>query len=357
MNLRVTHAPQAQEAALPDWPQGGLERVETCPVCASTARSLLHDDLRDRIFFAAPGTWSMWRCADCESAYLDPRPSRETIGLAYRDYYTHKPAGGQEPGSIFQRIKAGMRDAYLHRRFGAGLREGGLAAAIGRLMLPLIRIEADLVFRYLPRAHAGEKRKILDIGCGNGEWLAKIRPVGWQLCGAEPDPAAAEAAQQLGMEVRQGSSEAWLDQAGSFDFVALSHVIEHLHDPGETLRTIHQLLKPGGTLFIDTPNVDAAGHRRYGAHWRGLEPPRHLALFNRRSLLRAVSEAGFESARYRTRIQPAKFLDQQSERIAQGLDPYGAQGLVKTPSIWRRLRAQLARRNAEFLTVTCRKPL
>src|SRR3954451_11454477 len=72
-----------------DWPAGGLEAQSTCPACGSHDREPLHSDLRDRVFGAAPGDWSLVRCLACGSAYLDPRPTRDTIGIAYSSYFTH----------------------------------------------------------------------------------------------------------------------------------------------------------------------------------------------------------------------------------------------------------------------------
>jgi hypothetical protein len=63
------------------------------------------------------------------------------------------------------------------------------------------------------------------------------------------------------------------------------------------LRACHRLLREGGRLWIETPNLDSLGHSIYGENWRGLEPPRHLVLFNRSLLGRALSEIGFRDIR------------------------------------------------------------
>ena len=63
--------------------------------------------------------------------------------------------------------------------------------------------------------------------------------------------------------------------------MTLNHVVEHLHDPAGVLRRIAAILRPGGTLWIATPNLHALGHRRYGPDWLALDPPRHLVLFHR----------------------------------------------------------------------------
>src|ERR1700688_1700355 len=78
-----------KKAAPDEWPRSGLESVKECPVCGSTRRRVLYGGLRDNVFFCAPGAWTLHDCLDCASAYMDPRPSAETLYLAYRTYYTH----------------------------------------------------------------------------------------------------------------------------------------------------------------------------------------------------------------------------------------------------------------------------
>jgi hypothetical protein len=76
-----------------EWPANGLEVVDRCPVCGEGEREILHQGLRDQVFYCAPGEWTLYCCRGCCSAYLDPRPTAETIYLAYRKYYTHQLAG------------------------------------------------------------------------------------------------------------------------------------------------------------------------------------------------------------------------------------------------------------------------
>jgi len=54
-----------------EWPASGLQYLSECPVCGQRGRSLLHKGLTDRIFFCAPGSWDMYQCDTCESAFLN----------------------------------------------------------------------------------------------------------------------------------------------------------------------------------------------------------------------------------------------------------------------------------------------
>ena len=102
-----------------DWPTEDLERLGQCPVCTSIERSLLYENLQDKIFFSAPGAWKMGRCAACGAGYLDPRPTIGSIGRAYDNYYTHgdwQPGSGPLPGgnSPIKRVWHGLRNDYLN---------------------------------------------------------------------------------------------------------------------------------------------------------------------------------------------------------------------------------------------------
>jgi SAM-dependent methyltransferase len=73
----------------------------------------------------------------------------------------------------------------------------------------------------------------------------------------------------------------------------MSHFLEHVHEPAELLAESHRILKPGGRLVVLTPNSGSWGHLEYQGCWRGLEPPRHLHIFNSQSLDRLARQTGF----------------------------------------------------------------
>src|SRR5207249_6934470 len=96
--------------------------------------------------------------------------------------------------------------------------------------------------------------------------------------------------------------------SGSFDAIAMSHVIEHVHDPAGLLRECHRILRPGGLLSVVTPNWSSLGHRYFGRSWRGLEPPRHLQLYTLPTLVRELRQAGFVVETARTSVRIADFI-------------------------------------------------
>jgi 2-polyprenyl-3-methyl-5-hydroxy-6-metoxy-1,4-benzoquinol methylase len=336
-----------------DWPQNGLEALGRCPVCDNPERELLFNKLIDNCFFVAPGEWTLWQCSNCQSAYLDPRPDERTIGKAYESYYTH--LANEVPAlSARQKLRLALYNGFRNGRYGTSFTPAHPTGYLVGMATPRFRRSLDCSFRYLPRKRPG---RVLDIGCGNGEWLLLAKAAGWQVAGVDPDPTARALGGRQGLEIREGGADAWADQPETFDVITMNHVIEHVHDPLETLRTIRTLLRPGGHLFVETPNIDALGLRVHGRNWRGLEPPRHLVLFNYRSMAAALRSAGFIDIRFRRRPSVLNELSRASQLIAAGLDPYDSASNFKTrrPSLRLRLRARLEPLRSEFITVSCRR--
>jgi 2-polyprenyl-3-methyl-5-hydroxy-6-metoxy-1,4-benzoquinol methylase len=348
----------ARGAPAIDWPADGLEGVSACPVCGCDERSRLHSDLQDCAFGVAPGNWSLFRCTGCASAWLDPRPTQSTIGLAYKSYYTHRI----EDHSLVRRkgaLRTFVHDALNgYRNARHGLRREP-AMKSGRWLIPLIpslRAAVDAECRHLPMLpdHGG---RLLDVGFGNGAFLKLAAEIGWSAEGIDFDPAAVEAAKSRGLNVRCAGVEELVDEPGSYDVITLSHVIEHVYDPPALLRAIYRLLRPGGLLWLETPNLDSLGHARFGRNWRGLEPPRHLTLFCVDSLKSALTQAGFTRLRQYWRGLSVFDVLPASEAIRDGHDPQAISREGKPPlrEIVAELHEMLVPRKREFLTFIARK--
>ena len=272
----------------------------------------LHTELTDRLFDAT-GTWSMLSCTGCSLVWLHPQPER-ALEL-YGRYYTHDGEGGAEPASLFRRaVNRGIPAA----RMGYPLAPGAppLEKWLGQLLSwvgPLREI-AEHGVMWLPVSRRG---RLLDVGCGSGLFLERMRGFGWQVVGVEPDAAAANATvKRLGddtLVVTHVDDPALASE--SFDAVTLSHVIEHVPDPVGTLRKCRDLLAPTGTLVCVTPNSRSLGARSFGASWLHWDPPRHLNVFDHASLEQAFRDAGFGVERTATPTSTAHFVWQASTLI------------------------------------------
>ncbi|MBI2838816.1 MAG: class I SAM-dependent methyltransferase [Acidobacteria bacterium] len=323
----------------------GSESLHTCPLCSSPRRELIYAGLRDRVFFCAPGEWTMHRCTDCGTGYLDPRPDPTTIASAYVRYLTHEPPScvGELPRSVWRHRRLSQTNAYLNTTYGYELTPAS-ALAPSRLGLGR-RLRADMSVRFLRTT--GPAGRVFDLGCGNGEFLLRMRAAGWEIRGAEPDPTSAALAIAMGVPVHVGLVEPGVLPDGHFDAVTLSHVLEHLPDPLATLRLCRQALKPGGVLYVATPNLASLGHARFGADWLGLDPPRHLVLFTPRSLRRTIELAGFDPEPHLRMTQAARASFLGSAHLRRGSDPM--RGRPRLP-VWTILRMLWLARQANRLS-------
>lgn len=244
--------------------------LPTCAACGGGG-DVLHRDLRD-VLFGAPGSWNVRRCvnADCGFAWLDPMPHSDDVAKFYETYYTHLPAAAT-PQPQTPSVRQVTRRA--------------LARILRRSR---IQLESELM-------HFGSMRpgRMLDVGCGSGQFLAKASAAGWQVLGIDFDSAAVEQADQLpGVEARViDIFDATLDDE-RFDGIAMNNVIEHLADPPRVFARCRELLAVGGRLVMVTPNIEAQCHGEFGANWRGLEVPRHLYLYSARALRKFAADAG-----------------------------------------------------------------
>ncbi len=135
----------------------------------------------------------------------------------------------------------------------------------------------------------------LDIGCGRGLLLNKLKERGWDPHGTElSEEAAAYARDRLNLPVTTKTLEDARFADNSFDLVILWHVLEHVPDPRSTLREVSRILKPGGTLLVAVPNFGSPEARMAGPGWFHLDVPRHLTHFTYRSLREALAGAGLQ---------------------------------------------------------------
>lgn len=303
------------------WPDNGLEESGICPVCGSSQRNLLHDNLIDNVFFCAPGKWTMWRCTECSCGYLDPRPTRETVHLAYAAYYTHQQVVKKVDYSVlspFRKLRRRLVNGYTNWRFSTSEMPASRIGVLALIAAWPLKIRLDREYRHLPRLPAGGGT-LLDVGCGSGSFLQDAQSCGWNVVGVEPDPNAVANAHRQGLNVILGSIEQFEGKENLFDVITMNHVIEHLHDPLAVLKACYRLLKPSGQIWLETPNIDSLGHRHYGKNWRGLETPCHLVLFNIRSLTKALTSANFSGIKRISGSNPLLNMTKVSEAIQLGL--------------------------------------
>lgn len=141
--------------------------------------------------------------------------------------------------------------------------------------------------------------QLVELGSSMGLLLKSFREDGWAVHGVEPDRNGCRyATQTFGIP----TTVATLDAAGlpsAFaDVFAMFHVIEHVPDPVGTLREVYRVLKPGGTLVLETPRYDTLMFKLLGRRERSLGYDGHIFFFTNDTLIRACQIVGFEKLRH-----------------------------------------------------------
>jgi len=134
--------------------------------------------------------------------------------------------------------------------------------------------------------------RILDVGCWTGSFLLAARERGWEPVGIEPSKWATEQARGEGLDVRTTTLDAHGLPPSSFGLIVLNDVIEHVTDPAASLQIIADLLEPGGSVFMATPDAGSGVARLLGRRWWSVLPM-HLQYFTRGSLSLLLQRHGF----------------------------------------------------------------
>jgi 2-polyprenyl-3-methyl-5-hydroxy-6-metoxy-1,4-benzoquinol methylase len=203
-------------------------------------------------------TFNLVRCGRCGLTYVNPRPSQERLVEYYpRTHQCSDPAA-------YERMDAKPRIKFV----------GGLLD--------------------------GKSGRVLDVGCGKGLLLRGLRERGWDVVGTELSEDSSLRAREAGIQVYNVAVKELPFEPGSFDVITIYHSLEHLTSPRDTLTQLHRLLRPGGFLVVEVPNVGSWYARAFRDSWFHLDVPRHLYHFTPKTLRNLLEVSGFEIERART---------------------------------------------------------
>jgi 2-polyprenyl-3-methyl-5-hydroxy-6-metoxy-1,4-benzoquinol methylase len=147
---------------------------------------------------------------------------------------------------------------------------------------------------YLREAHP-KRGRLLEIGCSMGFLLAKFRDDGWDVEGIEPNRGFCEfIGEHHGIKASPIILEEEKRPANAFDAVVMLHVIEHVPNPLGTLKEIYRVMKPGGTLVLETPRYDSLMFKLLRHRERSVSCDGHIYFFTTNSLSALCRKAGFE---------------------------------------------------------------
>jgi 2-polyprenyl-3-methyl-5-hydroxy-6-metoxy-1,4-benzoquinol methylase len=225
----------------------------SCILCGSDkSKDILK--ARDYRFQITDKEFNVVQCQRCGLIYVNPRPIEKEIARFYpQDYYSN---------------------------------EGGVAKAVSKL-LQSMKIKKIMNFK--------RKGRILDVGCGDGEFLLCFKKRGWEVYGVDTSEHAYRLARRkLGRNVFNCDLKRLSFPDRFFDVITLNHVLEHMFDPNKELKEIHKILKDDGILLLSTPNIDSFQFKITKEHWFHLDIPRHLYHYSPTTIKNLLEINGFK---------------------------------------------------------------
>jgi SAM-dependent methyltransferase len=259
-----------------------MAAAKRCPLCSGDV-SLLFSDCFDFEYFVESSA-RFYRCAICGFVMMDPLPTRTELSELYPANYHNF----DQPSNAISRL---LLDRYYEHQ-----------SALCRRRMP-----------------AGGS--FLEIGCASGDILERMQRAGSRdVQGIEISREACEQAWKRDLNVFHGTLDEF-ETEDKFDLVFMSHVIEHVLDPVATVAKIRTMLKPGGVLYLETPNVRALDSRLWKSRWGLVHFPRHLYLFDRSTVRRLLEAAGLVDVGVASELNSCGWaLSIQSELRRMGLD-------------------------------------
>jgi SAM-dependent methyltransferase len=224
-------------------------QFQSCPICRTEADSILLAEVRAGDATSMESAY----CTRCEHRYFRKMP-----GVTWLDrYYAEEFDAGQtgltnSPHTI---------KAVLKRLPGFDAAWGRLSKAIKRESPGLRQIRAFLEGiidtnegYYLPRS---DIRKVLEVGCGYGGKLTLFKRLGYETFGVEASRLRAEVCRRQGLTVFDCpvTNLEPVRQYGPYDFAYSTHVLEHIGDVSQHLAQLAALIRDGGMLYIQVPNL------------------------------------------------------------------------------------------------------
>jgi 2-polyprenyl-3-methyl-5-hydroxy-6-metoxy-1,4-benzoquinol methylase len=207
---------------------------------------------------------------------LDPLPDDDELTEFYESHY-------------YDLIRKGQRAAGIRRIMeGSDSERSWLQATLYADVLAVLK------------EHIGSAAsRVIDIGCGTGEFILFMKQKGWDATGLELSAEAVEIARKMGLDVHNESVEAFQPKAEHrFDAVTMFHVLEHIPDPVGFLGRVKGLLSEDGMVVIQVPNdfseLQLIARERLQCRKWWIAVPDHINYFDFKSLNALLARLGFE---------------------------------------------------------------
>jgi len=259
-----------------------MEKLEQCQICNSIRTTSF---LACKDHTVSRETFQIVACESCGFKFTNPRPEEKDLGNYYKseEYVSHSNTKKGFINSTYQSV----RKYTLLKKL-------------------------QLISKFYKTG------KILDIGCGTGEFLNTCKNAKWNTTGIEPDSdARAMAIKNYSLDVREEAELKNL-QDESFDVITMWHVLEHVPKLNERVQELKRLLKPSGLIIIAVPNCNSLDAKIYKENWAAYDVPRHLYHFTPKDIDALFRKFDMKVFRILPMIFDSFYVSMLSEKIKTG---------------------------------------
>lgn len=219
-----------------------------CPICNSEMEYIF----TTKDYLVSGEAFDIIECDSCFLRITNPFPNKQNIGSYYSsdDYISHN----DNASGLLDYIYGVVRSYQLNKK-------------------------KKLIENHCNKING----KILDIGCGTGEFLSIMKKSDWDVNGVDTSEKAREIVNnKLNIEVMDPDS--WIRNDLQYDAITCWHSLEHVHEPWEYLNKIKKSLNPDGILIVALPNYHSTDAKKYQEFWAAYDTPRHLYHFTIKSI-------------------------------------------------------------------------
>lgn len=276
-----------------------MEILSNCPVCNSLNFKpflICKDNTVSR------ETFNIIECVSCGFKFTNPRPEENKLGDYYKseEYVSHSNTNKGLINTAYQMV----RKYTLLKKL-------------------------QLISKFYKTG------KILDIGCGTGEFLKTFKDAKWQTLGIEPSADVRKMAiEKYGLDVKEEAEIKNLEASG-FDVITMWHVLEHVPHLNDRIEDLKRLIKPNGVIVIAVPNCTSLDAKIYAENWAAYDVPRHLYHFSPKDIETVFKNHELKVFRILPMIFDSFYVSMLSEKYRSGKS-----NIIR--AIWNGFRSNLA---------------
>ena len=243
--------------------------MNSCPICTTEMKF----KFVTKDYLVTGESFDIVECEACSIRTTTPFPDKKIIGNYYSsdDYISHD----DKVSGIFDSIYGLVRTYQLNKK-------------------------KKLIGKYFNKSNG----KILDIGCGAGDFLQYMKENHWNINGVDTSNKVRKIAKKK-LNIKVMDPKDWINNKEKYDVITCWHSLEHVHEPWVYLDKIKKSLTLDGFLIVALPNYQSTDAKIYKEFWAAYDTPRHLYHFTIKSMNKTIKPHGLNiESIYRMNFDP-----------------------------------------------------